>query len=101
MPFHLVTQEPKLLHLMMLPSQHKNPRVMAGSLEMVYPLERLIQEVAHVTSSISLWARPGHTAPPTHKQWEVCGLVYQCAQEGHRSWQPSHQELTEVFLWKQ
>lgn len=47
-----------------------NPRVTAESLEVIYPLKGLIQEVAHVTSSLASWARPGHTIPPTHKGLE-------------------------------
>lgn len=81
MPFHLVSQESKLLHLMLLPSQPLNPGVIAESLEMVYPLKCLIQEVAP-TSSLASWASPGHATDPTYpKGLESVWFVYQRAQE--------------------
>lgn len=81
-PFYLAIQGSKLLHLYpkMLPSQLVNPRVIAESLQVVYPLKYLIQEAAPITSCLASWARPGPTAHlPTRK----CGLVYLCAQEEH------------------
>ena len=58
-----------------------NPGVIAESLEVVYPLKYLIQEVAH-TSSLASWARPRHKTNPTYpKGPESVWFVYQRAQE--------------------